>query len=341
MNLIERHIEYLMMDHDCVIVPGLGAFLAHRFEATYDMERELFSSPGRRYAFNGELSSTDGLLTMSVARALGTDCCEASRRIEECVADMRRELDMTGSVVIGRLGRLEKDEDGIVSFESAPLDFVTPIVDWMPEIAVSPLGSLRRQREIAQKEEIEAVRPRRFAHFVRTAIGAAAAILIAIVVSTPVAVKDTYQASTALPEVKIVDVTVPDVKSETNTEVIEPVAEVVAGDAVLYGAPADEIVSEPAPVVEAPNPDATNTSFHFDERDQYVVVVASLANEHEVDKYLEQQSRINKDAYFGVIHSGRYHRVYVATGATRDQAVKQSRLPWIRDRFEGAWVTCR
>jgi len=333
MNLIERHIEYLMMDHDCVIVPGLGAFLAHRYEASYDEETESFSSPGRRYAFNGELSSADGLLTMSVARELGTDNREASCRIAECVVDMRRELDMTGSVVIGRMGRLEKDEDGIVSFESAHRDFVTPLVDWLPEVAVSPVGCLRRQRELARKEEIEAVRPRRFAHFVRTALGAVVAIIIGIVVSTPVAVKDTYKASTTLPEVKIVDVMVPEVNGAQQAEAIEMIAEDAEKSVETHIAETSELKSHKA--------ESNSSALRFDELDEYVVVVASLANEREVDKYLEQQSRVNKGTYFGVIHSGRYHRVYVATGATREQAVSQARLPLIRDRFEGAWVTRR
>ena len=36
MREIERHIVRLLLDNDCVIVPGFGGFLAHRIPASYN-----------------------------------------------------------------------------------------------------------------------------------------------------------------------------------------------------------------------------------------------------------------------------------------------------------------
>ena len=33
---IQRHIEILLLDNDCVIVPGFGGFMAHHVAARYD-----------------------------------------------------------------------------------------------------------------------------------------------------------------------------------------------------------------------------------------------------------------------------------------------------------------
>lgn len=347
MNLIVRHIEYLMMDHDCVVVPGLGAFLAHWHEAAYDFDTEVFSSPRRDYAFNNELIASDGLMIMSVARALDIDTREAAVRIEQGVEAIRRELDMSGMAIIGHLGHLVKNNDGNIIFKSAAADMITPMISWMPRITTIPAGSIRRQRDMAMAERVRSARPGRFMRYVRTAVGAVAAILIALVASTPIAVENAYEASTKLPAI-----TMPrHVEVDADDDIIETRQKNSTTDN-YQAVEADN-------VVEAVNTDVTDIStveksttdaavkddinhqvmFNFNELDEYVVVVASLVNDDEVDRFIEQQRKINKSIRFGVIKSSRYHRVYVATGSTKDQAQAQSRL--VRNKFEGAWVTRR
>ena len=59
---LARHIELLLLEHDCVIVPGLGGFIANHTEARYTGDEEhLFLPPYRTIGFNQQLQVNDGL----------------------------------------------------------------------------------------------------------------------------------------------------------------------------------------------------------------------------------------------------------------------------------------
>lgn len=66
---LERHIEILLLENDCVIVPDLGGFMAHHCEARYDAEDHLFLPPQRTLGFNPQLKLNDSLLAQSYVEA--------------------------------------------------------------------------------------------------------------------------------------------------------------------------------------------------------------------------------------------------------------------------------
>ena len=59
---LERHIEILLLNNDCVIVPGLGGFVAHHVDACYDDVENRFFPPMRTVGFNPKLDMNDSLL---------------------------------------------------------------------------------------------------------------------------------------------------------------------------------------------------------------------------------------------------------------------------------------
>jgi hypothetical protein len=63
MYSITRHIEYLVSRHDCVVVPGWGAFIAQYEPARIDAESGLIVPPSRAISFNQSVMHNDGLLT--------------------------------------------------------------------------------------------------------------------------------------------------------------------------------------------------------------------------------------------------------------------------------------
>ena len=62
---IIEHIEYLISDHDCVVVPGLGAFIAQYIHAEIDLERGVILPPRRVLSFNAAVCHNDGVLAGS------------------------------------------------------------------------------------------------------------------------------------------------------------------------------------------------------------------------------------------------------------------------------------
>ena len=66
---LERHIEVLLLDNDCVIVPDFGGFMAHHVDARYDEADGSFVPPIRTLGFNPQLKINDSLLIHSYIEA--------------------------------------------------------------------------------------------------------------------------------------------------------------------------------------------------------------------------------------------------------------------------------
>lgn len=109
----------LLHEHDCVIVPGLGAFLTRRTASTFDARRGLMLPPSKEVAFNADIRRSDGLLADGVASADGVDYTEAMRRVEEFAADALRRTAAGDVVLLPRLGSLSS-VGGRVVFEAVP-----------------------------------------------------------------------------------------------------------------------------------------------------------------------------------------------------------------------------
>ena len=59
---LAQHIETLLLENDCVIVPGFGGFVAHYSPATRVKEENIFLPPTRIIGFNPQLKLNDGVL---------------------------------------------------------------------------------------------------------------------------------------------------------------------------------------------------------------------------------------------------------------------------------------
>lgn len=130
----------LLHEHDCVIVPGLGAFLTRRTASTFDARRGLMLPPSKEVAFNADIRRSDGLLADGVARADGVDYTEAMRRVEEFAADALRRVAAGEVVLLPRLGSLS-GVGGRVVFEAVPgLNVLVDSYGLAP-VAVRPVRS--------------------------------------------------------------------------------------------------------------------------------------------------------------------------------------------------------
>lgn len=87
---LARHIEILLLENDCVIIPDFGGFIAHYQPARYIKEENLYLPPVRTIGFNPQLTINDGLLVQSYMQAHHTDFPDATRMIEEEVSRIER-----------------------------------------------------------------------------------------------------------------------------------------------------------------------------------------------------------------------------------------------------------
>ena len=113
-NMIElsKHIEVLLLENDCVIVPGLGGFIAHKRQAAYSIQKGEFMPPLRTIGFNPQLIMNDGLLVQSYMQAFNTDFPDATRQIEKTVAEIKDQLYQQGQVTLHNVGTIYYNMNG-------------------------------------------------------------------------------------------------------------------------------------------------------------------------------------------------------------------------------------
>ena len=123
---LERHIEILLLNNDCVIVPNLGGFVAHHREAHYDGNDQLFLPPLRTIGFNPKLHLNDSLLAQSYIEAYDISYPDAMNRIEEEVNELKQTLENEGSYELNDIGTLSLNEDGHYEFMPCEAGILTP-----------------------------------------------------------------------------------------------------------------------------------------------------------------------------------------------------------------------
>lgn len=82
---ITEHIAELLHQHDCVVVPGWGGFLARRHPARMVHGTNKMLPPSKRVAFNQALQSDDGLLANRLSVQLDLPYAKALEMIQAYV----------------------------------------------------------------------------------------------------------------------------------------------------------------------------------------------------------------------------------------------------------------
>lgn len=121
-----RHIEILLLTNDCVIVPGLGGFMAHHVEARFDSRDNMFLPPYRTLGFNPKLSLNDSLLVQSYVEAYDISYPDALQRIENEVCEIKQHISINGSYILSNIGELSMNCDDNYVFEPCMSGVLTP-----------------------------------------------------------------------------------------------------------------------------------------------------------------------------------------------------------------------
>ena len=151
---LNRHIEILLLSNDCVIVPGLGGFMAHHVAARYDETDGLFLPPLRTLGFNPQLKLNDSLLAQSYVEAYDISYPEALCRIEDEVNELKQRLDNEGQYELNDIGTLSVNEDGNYVFEPCESGILTPSLYGLSSFEMKPLeaGSVVKEVGLLVKE---------------------------------------------------------------------------------------------------------------------------------------------------------------------------------------------
>jgi nucleoid DNA-binding protein len=82
---ITELVSELLFEHNCVIIPGFGGFVANFKSSTFEEERLLASPSLKKVAFNQSLIENDGLLVQKIAATKGITYDDAMREVRSFV----------------------------------------------------------------------------------------------------------------------------------------------------------------------------------------------------------------------------------------------------------------
>lgn len=147
---LSRHIELLLLEHNCVIVPGLGGFIANTACATYNdgpYGDKLFIPPYRTIAFNPQLQVNDGLLVQSYMQAYDAAYPSAYLQMEKEIEQLNIQLNLFGEYHIEGVGTLRKSLGQGIVLTSSEAGILTPSLYGTYSFAVKSLAEVVKERE--------------------------------------------------------------------------------------------------------------------------------------------------------------------------------------------------
>jgi len=117
MEKVEKHISDLLYNHDCVIVPQLGGFVANYACAKIHPTQHMFTPPSKKIVFNTNLKNNDGLLANHISQVENTAYPEALKHIHHFVDETTTQLKEGKKVKISDVGELFLDVERNIQFE--------------------------------------------------------------------------------------------------------------------------------------------------------------------------------------------------------------------------------
>ena len=153
MKKLAQHIELLLRDNDCVILPGFGGFIAHDVPAYYVSEEGLYYPPSRSISFNAAIKMNDGLLAQSYMKSYQVDYARANYMIDVTIEQLTDTLDETGSVTLPHIGTITQDIHQSLQFIPDTAGVVSPAHFGLGSFIIKELSQLYRTTDISRKSE--------------------------------------------------------------------------------------------------------------------------------------------------------------------------------------------
>lgn len=371
-NQTLRHIEYLVSHHDCVIIPGLGAVLAHHVTARYDADNQRWCAPCRGYSFNSALHQGDGLLVASLARAKNVSHERATIMVSDDISAMIRQLNADGVLSLGRIGDLYMDADHTLTFMPATTDMLTPGSSWMPVLKYNAVPEVETAINESNADNVltGAVSP--WYRRVKVAMWIAVLLCLGVSLSTPIEVDEAAFASLGMVSVTGPQEAKPNFDTNAKVTTVNKTKKSPAyrNNAVKDSPhkisdkanmpentgrdhirksnktqksgikPTVEGEKKSYSTVKAEDIKGSTGALRNESTDHYCLVIASLTSAEDADKFISMESRRNPSLPMHVIEQGGRYRIYAATGATESQALAAARDSRVQ-RYRGVWVTKR
>jgi cell division septation protein DedD len=137
--MIQEHIQGLLFEHDCVIIPDFGGLITHFEPARIHPVRHTFLPPSKRVAFNEKLKLNDGLLISTFAYHMHLTAEAAQQQVGDFVRQLQAELQANQRFELRGLGLFRLNAEQKIEFEYyATCNFLNDSFG-LPELLTRPV----------------------------------------------------------------------------------------------------------------------------------------------------------------------------------------------------------
>jgi nucleoid DNA-binding protein len=113
---ILKSVSELLAQYDCVIVPGLGGFVATQTSASIDTLMSTINPPTKKISFNSQLSASDGLLVNHLSNSSGLSFNEIDTLVKYSVIEFKQQLQSGNTIHVPAIGKLQHNENQKIIF---------------------------------------------------------------------------------------------------------------------------------------------------------------------------------------------------------------------------------
>lgn len=331
MEKLVSHISSLLARHDCVIVPGVGAFLAYEVAASYNSREKIFMPPYRTLGFNPQVTIDDALLLSQYISAGNMSYDDALLSMRRDIDALRSSLQKDGLLRFGTLGTFTMNIKGEIAFTPDSNGIDDPYNYAFEPLAIDTL------EQCDNKNIVIPIKRRDFGKYV----AAAAAIILTFLFVTPVS-DNIYKNDN---RAAITDFASQEQISMMQ-QLVAPAPEAIDEASAIEIAPVDftttnAVTSAPKetvePVVEQPQVPKVIDE-HREEQiaaAQYYIIVASSPNAANAELAVKELNA-KMGASYKVLDCCKRHRVAVDSFSSAADA--QNALSQYQQTFPDAWV---
>ena len=203
MKELTKHIEALLVENDCVILPQFGGFVTNHTPARWIEEEQTFLPPYRTIGFNSQLKINDGLLVQSYMLTHDATYPEANRLAEAAIEKLSQELYKEGQVELHGIGTLRRTIVGEYQFDPTENGVITPALYGLGAVEMKTLAMLEEERKqkpaprvevetkaietpVMEEEKGRTITIKIRHEWITNAVAAVAAVMLFFFLSTPV-----------------------------------------------------------------------------------------------------------------------------------------------------------
>jgi hypothetical protein len=313
---LAQHIESLLIQHECVIVPGLGGFVTYRDKASIRNNR--LYAPAQKVRFNQLLTYQDGLLAEAYMQDRHINYTTALETIKTDVEQITASLNLGNTFILGRIGALSLSTNNTIIFKNEDCKF-------LPENIGLPVVNLKQLASESNKNNTITLNiPRASSNIVRYAAMLIIVFIFSLLIPTPV--------TDATHEASFYRVQSTEYKVQ-NTNSIDSINTIGAIDTIASINTIDTI--------NTTKPQKTRNSQLATINYKYHLIIASLTTQAEAEEYIANHTHFEKK-HLQIIESKGKFRISAAGFNKYKEALQY--MDSIRNDVpiaKNAWIMCK